>query len=47
MLDYIVMQMTKVKREKGDYKQNVFYITKFGINLLAFYYEWLRYSLSI
>ena len=30
-----------------NYKQNVFHILNFGINLLAFYYEWLRYSLSI
>ena len=30
-----------------NYKQNVFYILNFGINLLVFYCEWLRYSLSI
>ena len=30
-----------------NYKQNVFYISNFGVNLLAFYYEWPLYSLSI
>ena len=45
----IVRVLTNLRRMTNaiNYNQNVFYMSNFGINLLAFYYEWLRYSLSI